>query len=71
MEEAPRQGLYQYIDCARGQAENESKEHKRSLTSDRTSCHRFEANQFRVFLHSAASVLLATLCSNWEPVGKS
>jgi hypothetical protein len=31
------------------------------LKSDRTSCHRFEANQFRLFLHSAAYVLLDTL----------
>jgi hypothetical protein len=51
----------QLIYCARGQAENEIKDHKRSLKSDRTSCHRFEANQFRVFLHSAAYGLLDTL----------
>ena len=47
--------------CARGQAENESKDHQRSLQSDRTSCHRFEANQFRLFMHSAAYVFLDTL----------
>ena len=56
MEQARTKVLSQHIDCARGQAENESKDHKRSLKSDRTSCHRFEANQFRLFLHSAASV---------------
>src|SRR5437764_13690578 len=50
---------YKY--CARGQAENQIKDHKLYLKSDRTSCHRFEANQFRVFLHSAAYVLLETL----------
>ena len=61
MEEARTKGLYQHIYCARGQAENEIKDHKRYLKSDRTSCHRFEANQFRVFLHSAAYVLLDTL----------
>ena len=61
MEEARTKALYQYIYCARGQAENEIKDHKRYLKSDRTSCHRFEANQFRVFLHSAAYVLLDTL----------
>ena len=43
-------GLY----CARGQMENESKDHKLYLKSDRTSCHRFEANQVRLFVHSAA-----------------
>ena len=41
--------------------ENEIKDHQRYLKSDRTSCHRFEANQFRLFLHSAAYVLLDTL----------
>jgi hypothetical protein len=54
MEEARTKALYQYIDCARGQAENAIKDHKRYLKSDRTSCQRFEANQLRVFLHSAA-----------------
>lgn len=61
MEHARTQVLYQPMYCARGQAENETKDHKRYLKSDRTSCHRFEANQFRVFLHSAAYVLLDTL----------
>jgi hypothetical protein len=61
MEQARTKVLYQHIYCARGQAENEIKDHKRSLKSDRTSCHRFEANQFRLFMHSAASVLLDTL----------
>src|SRR5262249_48011108 len=53
--------LYQHIYCARGQAENEIKDHKLYLQSDRTSCHRFEANQFRLLLHAAAYVLLETL----------
>ena len=61
MEQARTQVLYRQLYCARGQAENEIKDHKRYLKSDRTSCHRFEANQFRVFLHSAAYVLLDTL----------
>ena len=61
MEHARTKVLYQHIDCARGQAENEIKDHTRYLKSDRTSCHRFEANQFRLFLHSAAYVLLDTL----------
>ena len=37
------------------------KDHKCDLKSDRTSCHRFQANQFRLFLHSAAYVLVHTL----------
>jgi len=61
MEQARTQVLYKQIYCARGQAENELKDHKRYLKSDRTSRHRFEANQFRLFLYSAAYVLLDTL----------
>jgi hypothetical protein len=61
LDQARAQVLYRHIDCARGQMEHESKDHKRYLKSDRTSCHRFEANQFRLFVHSAASVLLDTL----------
>jgi len=61
LEQARTKVLYQQMYCARGQAENEIKEHKLYLKSDRTSCHRFEANQFRLLLHSAAYVLLETL----------
>jgi hypothetical protein len=61
LERARTQVLYQHIYCARGQAENEIKDHKLYLKSDRTACHRFEANQFRLLLHSAAYVLLETL----------
>src|SRR5499426_2071620 len=61
MEQARTQVLYQHIYCARGQAENEIKDHKLYLKSDRTACHRFAANQFRLLLHSAAYVLLDTL----------
>ena len=61
LEQARTKVLYQKIYCARGQAENEIKDHKLYLKSDRTSCHRFEANQLRVLLHAAAYVLLETL----------
>jgi hypothetical protein len=61
LEQAGAKVLYRQIYCARGQMENEIKDHTRYLKSDRTSCHRFEANQLRVFLHSAAYVLLDTL----------
>ena len=37
------------------------KENKSHLLSDRMSCSRFEANQFRLFMHSAAYVLLHAL----------
>ena len=52
------------IYCGRGNAELYIKEHKLYLKSDRTSCNRFEANQFRVFLHSAAYVLIHALKTN-------
>ena len=52
--------IYETIYCGRGQMENYIKDHKLFLHSDRTSCHTFEANQFRVFLHSAAYVLMHT-----------
>jgi hypothetical protein len=41
----------------RGDVENRIKELKNDLKMDRTSCHRFVANQFRVLLHAAAFVL--------------
>lgn len=53
--------IYQSVYCARGQMENFIKNHKTFLHSDRTSCHSFTANQFRLFLHSAAYVLIQTL----------
>ena len=46
--------LYEKLYCARGRVENMIKEHKLYTKSDRTSCHRWEANQFRLFLHSVA-----------------
>jgi hypothetical protein len=56
MEQARTQGLSQQIYCARGQAENEIKDHKLYLKSDRTACHRFAANQCRLLWHAAAYV---------------
>lgn len=43
---AGAQQLYQQVYCARGQMENYIKDHKVALKSDRTSCHRFLANEF-------------------------
>jgi len=60
--ELPRKAdIYETIYCGRGQRENYIKDHKLFLHSDRTSGHKFVANQFRVFLHSAAYVLIHTL----------
>jgi hypothetical protein len=55
--------LYEAVYCARGQAENLVKAHKRHLASDRTSCRKATANQFRLVLHTAAYWLLHTLRS--------
>jgi hypothetical protein len=55
--------LYELGYCARGNAELRIKEHKTYLLSDRMSCNSFMANQFRLFLHSAAYVLIHTLQS--------
>jgi hypothetical protein len=57
---APR-WLYETVYCARGQVENLIKAHKRHLASDRTSCTKATANQFRLVLHTAAYWLLHTL----------
>lgn len=53
--------LYEKGYCARGAMELRIKEHKLYLKSDRSSCQEFLANQFRLFLHSAAYVLLHTM----------
>jgi hypothetical protein len=50
--------LYEMVYCARGQAENLIKAHKLHLASDRTSCSKATANQFRLVLHTAAYWLL-------------
>lgn len=53
--------LYEKVYCARGQAENLIKAHKLHLASDRTSCTRATANQFRLLIHTAAFWLMHTL----------
>jgi hypothetical protein len=53
--------LYEVVYCARGRAENLIKAHKVHLASDRTSCTKATANQFRLVLHTAAYWLLHTL----------
>lgn len=56
--------LYDVVYCGRGKMELMIKAHKTALKSDRTSCHRKEANQFRLFIHSAAYVLMHALRAN-------
>ncbi len=53
--------LYEIGYCARGNAELRIKEHKTYLKSDRTSCNKFDGNQLRIFLHSAAYILIHAL----------
>jgi len=50
--------LYEDIYCQRGDMENRIKEQQLSLFADRTSCHEFLANQFRVLLAAAAYTLV-------------
>jgi len=56
--------LYELGYCGRGRMELNIKDHKTYLSSDRMSCNRFSANQFRLFLHSAAYVLMHTMQTN-------
>ncbi len=55
------QALYDGLYCARGEMENRIKEQPLGLFSDRTSCHAWWANQFRLLLSSMAYVLFETL----------
>jgi len=60
LEHSRRRFIYQTAYSGRGNMELYIKEHKNHLFSDRTSCTSFEANQFRLFLHSVAYVLMHT-----------
>ncbi len=55
------QTLYDERYTARGDMENRIKEQQLGLFADRTSCHSFLANQFRLLLASAAYVLIEHL----------
>jgi hypothetical protein len=50
--------LYQKIYCARGDMENRIKEQQLQLFADRTSCHKWWANQYRLILTSLAYILV-------------
>lgn len=53
--------VYDGLYVQRGDAENRIKEQQLGLFADRTSCHKFLANQFRLLLASAAYVLIEHL----------
>jgi hypothetical protein len=55
------QTLYDRMYCARGNMENRIKEQQLGLFADRTSCHDWWANQFRLLLSSAAYILLEAI----------
>lgn len=55
------QAIYDEVYCARGEMENRIKEQQLGLFSDRTSCHSWWANQFRVLLSASAYVLLEAI----------
>ena len=50
--------LYEEVYCQRGESENRIKEQQLHLFADRTSCHAFRANAFRLMLSAAAYVLV-------------
>jgi hypothetical protein len=53
--------LYEDLYCARGEMENRIKEQQLCLFADRTSCQTMRANQLRLWLSSAAYVLVQAL----------
>ena len=53
--------LYDKRYCTRGDMENRIKEQQLALFADRTSCHYWWANQFRLLLSSLAYILLETI----------
>jgi hypothetical protein len=56
--EDDEQHLYDNVYCARGDMENRIKEQQLDLFSDRTSCHKWWSNQFRLLLSSLAYILV-------------
>ncbi len=59
--EGDTQALYEKLYCARGDMENRIKEQQLDLFADRTSCHKWWPNQFRLLLSSLAYTLLETI----------
>lgn len=59
--EGKAQTLYDHVYCARGEMENRIKEQQLGLFADRTSCHRWWSNQFRLLLASLAYVLMEAM----------
>jgi hypothetical protein len=60
LEGDPR-ALYERLCCARGKMENRIKEQQLGFFADRTSCHAWWANQFRLLLSSLAYTLMEAI----------
>lgn len=58
------QYLYDKVYCARGDMENRIKEQQLDMFADRTSCHEWWPNQFRLLLSSLAYVMINYLRNN-------
>jgi hypothetical protein len=61
MQQFPARELYEEVYCARGECENRIKEAQLDLFADRLSAATFRANQLRLWLASAAYVLMHAL----------
>ncbi len=59
--EGDGQELYDRLYCRRAEMENRIKEQQLDLFADRTSCHRWWPNQFRLILASLAYILIETI----------
>ncbi len=59
--EGDGQNLYELLYCQRGDMENRIKEQQLDLFADRTSCHKWWPNQFRLLLSSLAYTLIETI----------
>lgn len=55
------QQLYDKLYCSRGEMENRIKEQQLDLFADRTSCHRWWPNQFRILLSALAYILVESI----------
>ena len=53
--------VYEKVYCARGNMENLIKDWKLYTRADKTACSRWQANEFRLFLHIGAYWLLHSL----------
>jgi hypothetical protein len=58
---APPRQVYDGYYCPRGEMENRIKEQQLYLFADRTSCHRWWPNQFRLLLSAAAYLLMEAI----------